>query len=204
MFLIGTRDGIVPRPIRSEKWLTVREALTALPAFGQPGNDSICKAIVTPAKKPVMRKSPYAGMLFNGQGRPMDLDAPALTLPASMGGNRTPIVDQASLEANAEPWVVGYHARLMSGGKIISKVPGHLRRLTVEEAACLQGFPLGMVFAGSQCTKFRQIGNSVPPALGEVVGRTLRMVLEGNAPLEEWRGEQRCWIAEEPSPVRVA
>jgi DNA (cytosine-5)-methyltransferase 1 len=204
MFLVGTREGIIPRPVPSGKWKTVREALMDLPTHGQPGNDSICKAIVTPAKKPVLRKSPFAGMLFNGQGRPLDLDAPALTLPASMGGNRTPIVDQKSLEEKAEPWVVGYHARLMSGGKPISKVPGNLRRLTVEEAACLQGFPSGMVFSGSQCTKFRQIGNSVPPALGEAVGRALKLVLKGNAPVEEWRGDQRCWVAEDVLPYQVA
>jgi hypothetical protein len=34
-----------------------------------------------------------------------------------------------------------------------------------------------MSFAGSQCTKFRQIGNSVPPALGQVVGRVWRGLL---------------------------
>ena len=37
-----------------------------------------------------MRKSPYAGMYFNGQGRPINIDDYANTLPASMGGNKTP------------------------------------------------------------------------------------------------------------------
>lgn len=200
MFLVGIKDGMMPTPVGSKVRKTVRDALRALPAYGETGNHSVCKAIVTAAKTPVLRKSPFAGMLFNGQGRPMDLDAPSLTLPASMGGNRTPIIDQQSLADNAEPWVTGYHAHLMSGGKVTAKVPKCLRRLTVEEAACLQDFPIGMSFAGSQCTKFRQIGNSVPPALGEVVGRTLRAVLEGTATSEEWRGHQKCWIAEEPTP----
>ncbi len=197
MFLIGTKIGTVPRPVSAMARITVRQALSVMPKYGAPGNDSICKAKVTAAKLPIMRKSPYAGMLFNGQGRPIDLDGPALTLPASMGGNRTPIIDQIALENKAEPWVVGYHAHLLADGKPAKEVPSRLRRLTVEEAACLQGFPIGMVFSGSQCTKFRQIGNSVPPALGMAVAMELKNVLEGSSNEEEWNGNQKCWVAED-------
>lgn len=204
MFLVGTREGTMPKPISTMERVTVRKALAALPAFGQPGNDSMCKAKVTAAKVPVMRKSPYAGMLFNGQGRPVDLDAPALTLPASMGGNRTPIIDQLALEKGAEPWIAKYHSHLVANGEPAAKVPPRMRRLTVEEAACLQGFPAGMVFSGSQCTKFRQIGNSVPPTLGEAVARVLKKVLDGESCAEEWRGDQRCWVAEEAAKCGAA
>jgi DNA (cytosine-5)-methyltransferase 1 len=204
MFLVGMKKCIMPKPIRLMERVTVRKALSALPTFGQPGNDSICKAKVTAAKVPVLRKSPYAGMLFNGQGRPVDLDAPALTLPASMGGNRTPIIDQLSLEKGTKPWVASYHAHLLAEGVPAAKVPSRLRRLTVEEAACLQGFPTGMVFSGSQCTKFRQIGNSVPPALGAAVAKELKKVLEGDSNSEEWRGNQKCWVAEDAAQYEVA
>lgn len=204
MFLVGIKDRAMPRPVGNGERFSVRAALAALPTFGEPGNDSICKAKVTAAKTPVMRKSPYAGMLFNGQGRPVDLEAPALTLPASMGGNRTPIIDQTALENRAEPWIAGYHASLVAGASPVAEVPARMRRLTVEEAACLQGFPNGMVFSGSQCTKFRQIGNSVPPALGAAVARQLKRVLEGLSGTQEWRGDQMCWVAEEGAEYRVA
>lgn len=204
MFLVGTKQGTMPKPISLIERVTVRKALGALPSYGQPGNDSICKAKVTAAKVPVMRKSPYAGMLFNGQGRPVDLDAPALTLPASMGGNRTPIIDQIALEDGTEPWIAKYHAHLVGNGAPVSEVPARLRRLTVEEAACLQGFPAGMVFVGSQCTKFRQIGNSVPPALGAAVARELKKVIEGDSNSEEWSGDQKCWVAEDASEYGAA
>lgn len=69
---------------------TVRNTLQSLPPAGAVGNDSLCTAIITPAKRPVLRKSPFAGMLFNGQGRPMNLDKPAPTLPATMGGIEHP------------------------------------------------------------------------------------------------------------------
>lgn len=178
MFLIGTCDEVesdlLPPPTSEASPPTVREALDGLPAFGTPGNDSVSTARITPAKKPVLRKSPFAGMLFNGQGRPMDFDKPAPTLPASMGGNRTPIVDQKQYDEGGDSWVVSYHEHLWSGGEPFDEVPDHLRRLTVEEAAELQTFPQGMHWAGSQSAQFRQIGNAVPPVLAYHVARAVR------------------------------
>ena len=68
-----------------------------------------------------------------------------------------------------ENWVVGYHSRLSKGKPPIKKIPKRLRRLTVEEAALLQGFPINMKFHGSQSAAFRQIGNAVPPPMAAAV-----------------------------------
>jgi DNA (cytosine-5)-methyltransferase 1 len=119
-------------------------------------------------------------MLFNGQGRPIDLDDVAPTLPASMGGNRTPIIDQQQLESHAPCWAIDYHRRLSRGLPPIDTVPSRMRRLTVEEAAVLQGFPIDYCFVGSQCSKLRQIGNAVPPPLGGAVAAMLRRVLDSH------------------------
>ena len=51
--------------------------------------------------------------------------------------------------------------RTPSGGRYTH--PEQHRGLTVREAAILQGFPLDFFFAGPFDTKFRQIGNAVPP-----------------------------------------
>jgi DNA (cytosine-5)-methyltransferase 1 len=51
------------------------------------------------------------------------------------------------------------------------KVPQFMRRITVSEAAALQGFPKDFKFLGSRCDKYRQIGNSVPPPLAEAIAR---------------------------------
>lgn len=197
MFLIGTTEAIVPRPQVPATRKTVREAFSLLPRYGTPGNNSLCRAIITPAKSPVLRKSPFAGMLFNGQGRPIDLEMPAPTLPASMGGNRTPIIDQYCLENFEEPWIVGYHKTLTETGEIASTIPNRLRRLTVEEAALLQDFPIGMQFVGSQCSKYKQIGNAVPPGLAYVVAMAVKSVLEGTAQNVEWNNNQAYMVAED-------
>jgi DNA (cytosine-5)-methyltransferase 1 len=179
MILIGIRGGNPLEPVTTsiEDPPTVREALSQLPRIGELGNCGLCTAKITPALAPVMRKSPFAGMLFNGAGRPLDLDSPSLTLPASMGGNKTPIIDQESLDSGAIPWVVGYHERLTAGRPPAKKIPKRLRRLSVEEAAALQTFPLGTEWAGSQSSQFRQIGNAVPPRLALAVAESVKAAL---------------------------
>ena len=54
--------------------------------------------------------------------------------------------------------------------------PRQNRTLTVREAARLQTFPDRFRFAGPPSAAFRQIGNAVPPLVGERLGRALRPV----------------------------
>lgn len=178
MFLIGIPEGLPePQmiPVTSENPPTVRQALEALPPLGDIGNNSLCAAKVTLAKNPVLRRSPYAGMLFNGQGRPLNLDGPAITLPATMGGNRTPIIDQLQLDHGGEHWIIGYHKRLWDERKkALRKVPARLRRLSVQEAAALQTFPQWVDWQGPQSAQYRQVGNAVPPTLAFHVARAVK------------------------------
>jgi DNA (cytosine-5)-methyltransferase 1 len=181
MFFVGVRGGtpLCPVPTTKSDALTVREALSSLPRFGEPGNSMTTTAAVVPAGKPVMRPSAHRGsLLFNGSGRPLHLDGPAKTLPASMGGNATPIIDQDELEEGAEPWVVGYHQRLLKGRKPNKTAPRRMRRITVEEAAALQSFPPSWQWQGARGAMYRQVGNAVPPKLSKRVALSLREALE--------------------------
>lgn len=184
MFFIGVKKDLgfpsAPVPTTAENPPTVREALSQLPPYGAEGNNSRCVAKITTAKAPVLRRSPFAGMLFNGAGRPLNLDAPSVTLAASMGGNKTPIIDQRVLEfEDTDSWVVEYHSDLWNseGASVVDAVPDYLRRLTVEEAAAIQTFPLGMVWSGPQSSRFRQIGNAVPPRLGLAAAEAVKKSL---------------------------
>ena len=180
MFLVGLQDAAPERPATSEgRPPTVGDALSRLPRVGEPGNDGVCAARVVPARTPVMRPTPYKGsLMFNGSGRPLRLDGPAKTIPASMGGNATPIIDQDQLEHGAEPWVAWYHERLLNGGRPLKRAPRRMRRITVQEAAALQTFPLGWKFAGPQVAQFRQVGNAVPPELAHAVAKSVRDALQ--------------------------
>ena len=160
-----------------KKAQTVRQALSVLDKAGTGNNTEVCKAKITLAEHPILRKSPYAGMLFNGLGRPTRIDGYSATLPASMGGNKTPIIDESELYYGKEPWVKEYHEKIMkdpSSAKF-GPAPSFLRRLTVKEAAVLQTFPLGYKFCGGQSAKYTQIGNAVPCNLGRAV---VKMVID--------------------------
>lgn len=158
---------------------TLREVLLPLGKPGSEMNSRVCNAKVTLASKPILRKSPYAGMLFNGQGRPLNPDGWASTLPASMGGNRTPIIDDQHLYHGCSSWVEQYHRHLMSGGKPqgMHETPSYLRRLTVNEAAILQTFPKDYVWCGPNSKVYSQIGNAVPCELARVVATCVKEAL---------------------------
>jgi len=177
LIMIGTRDatGEIRFPEPSTILISARDVLRKFDAPGTGNNSGVCEARITLAKNPVLRISPYAGMMFNGLGRPIDLERPCQTLPASMGGNKTPIIDTNLLhDRKATNWLSATHAKARSGADLSKvKVPSYMRRITVSEAAALQGFPPDFVFCGSQCDKFRQIGNSVPPPFAERIARTV-------------------------------
>ena len=186
VFFIG-----IKRPFRSinsdcfeqfkEEPVTLRKAITHLGRAGSPTNPNITKAKITLASKPVLRKSPYAGMLFNGQGRPLNPDAWSSTLPASMGGNRTPIIDEDHLYDDEPSWVEKYHKRIISGQlhSEYKQAPPRLRRLTTDEAKILQTFPINYKFLGPQTKIFSQIGNAVPCKLAEIVVKAVVQSLSG-------------------------
>ena len=144
-------------------------------------NPSTCRAKITLASNPILRKSPYAGMLFNGLGRPTRIDGYSATLPASMGGNKTPIIDEKELYENCAPWIVTYHDEIMKDPSkaAFKEAPSFLRRMTVEEAAILQTFPIEYEFCGSQSSKYTQIGNAVPCNMAKAVATMVINVLNG-------------------------
>ncbi len=165
---------------------TLRKAIGHLGRAGTAKNPNATKAKITTADKPVMRKSPYAGMLFNGQGRPLNPDAWSSTLPASMGGNRTPIIDEDHLYDGKPSWVEEYHRKIQEGELTpeYGEVPSRLRRLTIDEAAILQTFPKDYQFSGPQSRVFSQLGNAVPCQLAEVVFNVVRERLHADISTE--------------------
>jgi DNA (cytosine-5)-methyltransferase 1 len=179
--VLGNRD--VDLRQRSRAYLktapSTLEAISDLGIQGSDQNPCTCNAAVTIAASPVLRKSPYAGMLFNGAGRPIHPNRVAPTLPASMGGNRTPILDERLYYGDGFDWISMYHTHLIQGGDPYSKhaVPSSLRRLTIRESSRLHGFPDDFIFCGPKTAIYRQIGNSVPPTLAQTIAAIVRDIL---------------------------
>ena len=118
------------------------------------------------AKYPDLRRSPYAGHVYNGQGRPIDMAGPCHTILASAGGYKTHWIDTENIAPK-------YHEHLSNGGEPWEgEVPG-ARRMTIEESALIQTFPENMEFAGKRSSQYTQVGDAVPPKLAEQVGEAL-------------------------------
>jgi DNA (cytosine-5)-methyltransferase 1 len=164
LFLVGLRGRKFrfPEPThgpgRPQSWVRAGSVIGVDTLVGEPNT-----SIVTYARKPDIRPSPYDGHVFNGGGRPIDLAKPSHTILASAGGNKTHWIDTLGV-------VPAYHARLLAGEPPLEgEVPG-ARRITVAESALLQTFPPGMTFAGARSSQYTQVGNAVPPLLAEVLG----------------------------------
>ncbi|WP_444310898.1 DNA cytosine methyltransferase [Megasphaera sp.] len=191
VFFIGVRDNSdifyeyhMSNLLNQEKKKApiIKNLLYDLGKAGTKKNPNTCTAKITFATHPIMRKSPYAGMYFNGQGRPINIDGYANTLPASMGGNKTPFVDEEYLYGDAkEDWVIQYHKGLLDGTITpkFEEAPTRLRRLTIREASRIQTFPDDYIFCGKKGKIYTQIGNAVPCNLAEAVAKaTLNYIKE--------------------------
>jgi len=163
LFLVALRDREFRFPDPTHGPGTAKPAVPVLEALRSARADEPNNSVVTYAKRPDIRPSPYDGHLFNGGGRPLDLSKPSRTILASAGGNKTHFVDEHDL-------VPDYHAHLLSGGERRTGVLPGGRRLTVAESAAIQTFPAELEFCGSRSSQYRQVGDAVPPLLAEIVG----------------------------------
>ncbi|GAB3024727.1 DNA cytosine methyltransferase [Oleiagrimonas citrea] len=172
LIIVGTSEPTefaFPEPThggRRKRHVSVARALKGCP------EDEPNTARVVYAKNPILRRSPYAGMLLNGKGRPLDMKAPSFTIPASAGGNRTHILDPDGV-------IERYHEHLISGGKPRRGDVEGCSRLTVRQSARLQAFPDNFEFVGRKSQRYAQIGNAVPPALATIVATQLKRALSG-------------------------
>lgn len=152
--------------------LTPSKSVLSSEPIGEPPNCSVVYA-----KYPDLRPSPYAGHLYNGQGRPINPDAPCHTILASSGGYKTHWVDTQNVAPK-------YHRHLVGGGAPWEgAVPG-ARRLTVEESALIQTFPKRLRFAGSRSSQYTQVGDAVPPLLAQKLGTEVVRQYFGQEPKE--------------------
>jgi DNA (cytosine-5)-methyltransferase 1 len=181
IFIVGMRDHRFkfPKPTHgptaTRPYIASGSVVSKTEPLGEPPD---CPVVY--AKYPDPRRNPYAGHVYNGGGRPIDLGVPCHTILASAGGYKTHWVDMLDIAPE-------YSATLMAGGKPRDGIVPGARRLTPEESKLIQTFPLDMWFAGSRSSQYTQIGDAVPPVLAEAVGNALREQMIGNTiPVEEY------------------
>lgn len=102
-----------------------------------------------------------------------DADAPARTLDGTAGSW---VWERPATTVQGDPRVFQPGGHIAYDGRDNSKMVGRSEdavRVTVEEAAVLQGFPADYPWRGSRTSQFSQVGNAVPPPLAAAIVATL-------------------------------
>ena len=101
------------------------------------------------------------------------IDAPSITIAAD--GRESiafPDVPAQTIDHTGELHRPGRHDTPKSWGKASTRV----RRLTTQECAILQSFPLNYCWMGTKTAVYRQIGNAVPPLLAKAIAEIERSI----------------------------
>ena len=141
----------------------------------------------------------HMGDVYNTKGTLRPIDQPAMTLTASMDNGNFKFIDAERVkdvvaerinnQSGTEfdyAWPAQRPAAVVAGREI-NTAPGANGnrfngskksrndgvRVTVEEAGILQSFPSEYAWQGNKTSQFQQIGNAVPPLLGEAMIRCL-------------------------------
>lgn len=194
--IVGVRDGKTfswPEPVDQ---VTLRDAISDLPVLDPTKAD--VGAVVMPYEGPESdfqrwaRKfcdGDTAELIFDHDTRPVradDLEAFKLMKPGSLYSDlpeelrryRADIFDDKYNRLDWEDLSRSITAHIAKDGYWYIHPDQH-RTLTVREAARVQTFPDHFRFAGSRSHQFAQIGNAVPPAVGEAIGTALLSATKG-------------------------
>ncbi len=130
----------------------------ALKGMEKPNPEDLCSAPYSPR--------------FMSRNRKRDWDEVSYTIPAM--SKQVPLHPSSPkmVRLGKDEWVFG---------------EGVTRRFSWREAAIVQSFPKDMMFAGDLVSKYKQIGNAVPPALAKAIGSSLIEVLDEHFSLEALR-----------------
>lgn len=186
LILIARRDG---RPIlwpEEQPLVTLREAIGDLPRLGQ-STGKLEQPYRRRGRKnrflALARQGMEDAVVHDHVTRPVredDLEAFKLMkpgtryadLPERLRRYRADIFDDKYNRLDWDDLSRSITAHIAKDGYWYIHPEEH-RTLTVREAARIQTFPDRFRFSGARSDAFRQIGNAVPPALGEAIGRAL-------------------------------
>jgi DNA (cytosine-5)-methyltransferase 1 len=187
MILLARRDGgSFDWPAETDRETTLREAIGDLPRLGNgTGGRRLEHRPVgrLPRFASAMRRGAERGVVHDHMTRPVrddDLEVFKLMTPKTLYSEIPEDLRRYKADTFDDKYKrLGWDGLSRSITAHIARDgywyihPEEHRTLTVREAARIQTFPDWFRFAGPRSDAFRQIGNAVPPMLGEAAARAL-------------------------------
>ncbi|PDT20057.1 hypothetical protein CO674_29860 [Rhizobium hidalgonense] len=149
---------------------TVRDAIGNLPSI-VPGHPSTSDPMHFTAGHRQTTIDTIKRVPLNGGSRPFDAGPDCLRRAANKSGRAAYEDVYGRLWWDKPAITITAYARNPASGRYVH--PEQHRGLSVREAALLQSFPQHFYFEGSFDSKFRQIGNAVPPAFSSYLASHL-------------------------------
>ena len=194
VFFVGLRDSDsvfeFPEPcVDKEHYVTCEQAICDLPSlqtdegeiiYGEEIQDYISEPQSDYQKK--MRKNSYK--VYNHVGSvPIEKTKKMISLVRE-GKNYKALPEEYQRIYKYHEALTRYHSQKPSN-TINTGHRSHFhykwnRIPTVRESARLQSFPDDFIFYGNKSQQYRQVGNAVPPMLGQVVANQLKQYLKRN------------------------
>lgn len=140
-------------------WKTFGEAVEGL-------DSNLCHALGIPAKR--LKYYKLIGPGENWKALPDDLQREALGKSYYLGGGKTGFLRRLSFDKPAPTMVTN---PTMPATDLMHPILD--RALSVEEYKRVQGFPDSWIICGDMLEQYKQIGNAVPIALGEAIGKAI-------------------------------
>jgi len=177
--IVGIRSDIspifkIPKPT-VKKWKTIRETIGDMPEppedySNHPEYPNHQRARVTAEN---IKRFSFVQPGGGWQDIPFDLRLNCHKVVNTKAGGWPDVYGRLSWESQCPTITGGFDS--FTRGRYGH--PEYDRPLTPREAARLQGFPDWFIFKGNRGDIRRQIGNAVPPALGEAIGKSIYRVL---------------------------
>ena len=188
VFFVGTRKGeksfVFPKPsVKKEDFVTCEDAIGDLPSLDGIVGDEVQDYPSPPMTDFQRRMRLGSDRIHNHEGT---IHEPKTVKWISMvpeGKNYRSLPPEIASRFKYHEALTRYHSKKPS----LTINTGHRSHFhykwnripTVRESARLQTFPDNFIFYGTKGQQYRQVGNAVPPMLGEVVARQIKKCLEG-------------------------
>lgn len=185
-------DPEMPESARTglKKYVTVRDAISELPAIDAGGGEKVMPFSFTKANEFLEYISKNATVLRDHVSRHNnDLDRKRYELMSKNNWTFQQLLENCPELRHPKQRVFGNSYAVQSWDYPSKTIIAHLykdgnqfihpdykqrRTISVREAARLQSFPDDFVFEGARTDQFKQIGNAVPPLLAEAIAKAIK------------------------------